>query len=57
LNRPLFGRRLDVEFQLNVNNVFDEDDVVPTRLFDNGHIRTYRLQTPREMFFTTSVRF
>jgi outer membrane receptor protein involved in Fe transport len=56
MNRALFGRRFDVDFQLNVNNAFNEDDIIPPRLFDNGQIRTYRFQAPREIFFATTVR-
>ncbi len=57
LNRQVFGRRVDVDVQLNVNNLFNEDDIVPTRLFDNGTIRTYRFQQPRDVFVTTTFRF
>jgi hypothetical protein len=56
-NRQVFGRRLDVDVQLNVNNLFDEDDIVPTRVFDNRQIRTYRFQQPRDIFVTTTFRF
>jgi iron complex outermembrane recepter protein len=56
-NRQVFGRRVDVDVQLNVNNLFNEDDLVPTRLFDNGQIRTYRFQQPRDVFVTTTFRF
>lgn len=52
-----FGRRRDLEFQLNVNNVFDEDDLVVTRLYSNGDIRTYELQLPRQIHLTTTLRF
>jgi outer membrane receptor protein involved in Fe transport len=53
----LFGRRLELEFQLNVNNLLNEDDLVVTRLFSNGDIRTYEFQNPRQAYLTTSARF
>ncbi|MSU50359.1 MAG: hypothetical protein EXS37_14945 [Opitutus sp.] len=55
--RSFFSRRCDVDVQLNVNNVFNEDRIVPTRVFDNGQIRTYRFQPPRDIFVTTTLRF
>jgi hypothetical protein len=55
--RQIFGRRTEIDVQLNVNNLFDEDDIIPTRLFDNGQIRTYRFQQPRDIFITTTLRF
>jgi outer membrane receptor protein involved in Fe transport len=57
LRHELFGRRLDVEFQLNVNNLLDEDSIIVTRLFSNNDIRTYELQTPRQILLTTTLRF
>jgi outer membrane receptor for ferric coprogen and ferric-rhodotorulic acid len=55
--REIFGRRVEISTQLNVNNVFKEDDLVPTRVFDDGQIRTYRFQVPRDIFLTTTFRF
>jgi outer membrane receptor protein involved in Fe transport len=52
-----FGRRLDLEFQLNVNNLFNEDRIVVTRLFSNHDIRTYEFQLPRQIYLTTTARF
>ncbi|MFM9093228.1 MAG: hypothetical protein ACKOUK_16015, partial [Verrucomicrobiota bacterium] len=56
-NRTIFQRRVDIDVQLNVNNLFDEDDIVPTRVFENGQTRTYRFQQPRDIFVTTTFRF
>ena len=53
----VFGRKLDLEFQVNANNVFDEDDIVVTRLYTNNGIRTYEFQNPRQIFFTTTLSF
>jgi outer membrane receptor protein involved in Fe transport len=56
-NAKFLGRRHDLTMQLNVNNVFDETEIIPTRLFENGQIRTYKFQNPRDIFLTTTVRF
>ncbi|MDP3071031.1 MAG: hypothetical protein Q8N18_12125 [Opitutaceae bacterium] len=53
----VFGKKLDLSFQLNVNNLFNEDDLIPTRLFDDGRLRTYRFQSARDWFLTTTARF
>lgn len=53
----VFGRRLELEFQLNVNNLLDEDALVVTRLFSSGDIRTYEFQNPRQAYLTTIARF
>lgn len=53
----LFGRKVDLSVQLNVNNLFNEDDIIPTRVFDNGEIRTYRFQDPRDWFVTFTAKF
>jgi iron complex outermembrane receptor protein len=53
----IFGRRTTLSFQLNVSNLLDEDDLVPSRVFDDGSIRTYRFQAPRDWFFTVTARF
>jgi iron complex outermembrane receptor protein len=55
-NTKFLGRRHDLTLQLNVNNLFDETEIVPTRLFDNGQIRTYKFQNPRDIFLTATVR-
>lgn len=53
----LFKRKIDLSVQLNVNNILDKDDIIPTRLFDNGEIRTYRFQDPRDWFITVTAKF
>ena len=55
-NTKFLGRRHDISLQLNVNNLLDEDEIVPTRLFENGQIRTYKFQNPRDIFLTTTLR-
>jgi outer membrane receptor protein involved in Fe transport len=51
------GKRIPLQFQLNANNLFDDQDILPTRLYDNGSIRTFRLQEPRQIYGTITVRF
>lgn len=53
----LLGHKTDLSVQLNVNNLFKEDGIIPTRLFDNGEIRTYRFQDPRDWFLTVTAKF
>ena len=53
----LFGPKVELSFQLNVNNLFNEDDIIPTRLFDDRSLRTYRFQSVRDWFLTTTARF
>lgn len=51
-------RQNDVRWsvQLNVNNVLDEDEILPTRVV-NGVVTSYRLQIPREFILTTRFDF
>lgn len=53
----VFGHKTDLSFQLNISNLFNEDDLVPSRLYDNGVIRTYRFQTVRDIFLTMTAKF
>lgn len=44
--------------QLNVNNVFNNDDLITTRLTKlDGVVMRYRFQKPREYILTTSLEF
>jgi Outer membrane receptor for ferric coprogen and ferric-rhodotorulic acid len=52
-----FGRRVDLQFQLNLNNVLNENDLIASRLFDDGSMRTYRFQSVRDWFITMTARF
>ena len=53
----LFGPKVELSFQLNVNNLFNENGIIPTRLFDDRSLRTYRFQSVRDWFLTTTARF
>lgn len=52
-----FGRRANWSVQLNVRNLFDNDDLILTAVQEDGHVRTYRFDPPREVFVTTRIRF
>lgn len=54
---PIAGQRLSLSFQLNVNNLLDRQDIIPTRLYEDGTIRTYRLQDPRQIFGTVTIKY
>ena len=43
--------------QMNVNNLFDEDSLLPVRVSSAGQVLNYRLQMPREFIFTTRFSF
>lgn len=53
----LFGRKLDLTFQLNVNNVLDDDDLIITRTFADGRPRSFSFPVPRQWYLTTTFKF
>ncbi len=57
LKSRLLRNQVDLSFQLNVNNLFNEKSIIPTRVFDDGSVRTYRFQSVRDWFVTTTARF
>ena len=50
------GRKLRWSVQLNVTNLLDEDQILPTRTI-NGVIVTYRLQQPRQWTLSNRIDF
>jgi outer membrane receptor protein involved in Fe transport len=59
-----YSRKLDFlgdgtkwSIQLNVNNVFDETDLITTETFSDGALRQYVFQTPRKWILTTKFEF
>lgn len=50
------GRNIRWSVQLNVNNVLDEDQILPTRVV-NDIITTYRVQEPRSWILSTQFDF
>jgi len=53
----LFGHNAELNFQLNINNLLNQDAIIPTRLYDDGGLRTYRFQSVRDWFLTSTARF
>lgn len=53
----LAARSIRWSVQLNVNNVFDETDILPVRVASTGQLLNYRLQVPREFVLTTKFSF
>jgi outer membrane receptor protein involved in Fe transport len=43
--------------QLNVNNLFDQDKILPQTADATGAILNYRFQTPREWLLSSSFTF
>ncbi len=56
-NFALFGKDTKWSIQFNVNNVFDEDDLIPTETFADGTLRQYVFQTPRKWILSTKFEF
>jgi hypothetical protein len=51
------GRKSTVSVQLNVNNLFDNQRILPQTANTSGQILNYRFQNPREWFVTTTLTF
>lgn len=55
-SRKMFGLEKPVRFQLNVNNLLDNDDLLPT-VSDGVETYRWRFIPPRSVTFTTTVKF
>jgi outer membrane receptor protein involved in Fe transport len=55
--RPVFGDEMDLKLQLNIRNLFDEDDLVPTYALPNGEVATWRIPEPRVMRLSATLSF
>jgi iron complex outermembrane receptor protein len=53
----VLGRRVQWTLQLNVNNVLDNDDVVPIRKASDGELVFYRFNAPRSWMLTSRFMF
>lgn len=53
----ILGRRVQWTLQLNVNNVLDNDAVVPLRRASNGELVFYRFNAPRSWMLTNRFMF
>lgn len=51
------NRTIDWQLQLNVSNLFDNDDLFITAAFTDGTPRQYTLRAPREFILTSTWRF
>lgn len=51
-----FSKNVRYKIQLNVNNILDEDQILPTRQI-NGVVTTYRVQEPRAFILSTNFDF
>ncbi|MEO6245000.1 MAG: TonB-dependent receptor [Opitutaceae bacterium] len=51
------GRKTTVSVQLNVNNLFDNQRILPQTANAAGQTYNYRFQTPREWIVTTTFAF
>ncbi len=53
----IWDGRINWNIQLNIQNVFDDDDFIPIRANPDGSIATYRIAQPTNYFITSSFRF
>ena len=53
----VLGRRLQWTLQLNVNNLLDNDALVPIRRASNGELVFYRFNPPRSWMLTNRFMF
>lgn len=53
----VLGRKVQWTLQLNVNNLLDNDDLVPIRRASNGELVFYRFNAPRSWILTSRFMF
>ena len=53
----VLGRKVQWTLQLNVNNLLDNDDLVPIRRASNGELVFYRFNAPRSWMLTSRFMF
>ena len=53
----IMNDRVDWSIQLNIRNLLDNDDLLPTLTGADGTVKRYRFQDPREFVLTSSFRF
>ncbi|PAW70637.1 MAG: hypothetical protein B9S35_14865 [Opitutia bacterium Tous-C5TDCM] len=53
----VLGRKVQWTLQLNVNNLLDNDDLVPIRRASNGEMVFYRFNAPRSWMLTNRFMF
>lgn len=55
--RPIWKKRFDFKVQLNVRNLFADEDLIPIRAQPDGSIAIYRIPSPRTISLTTTFGF
>lgn len=55
--RPIFGKRVTLNVQLNVFNVWNDDALIPVATQPDGSISTYRIPASRRYELTTRFSF
>ncbi len=53
----LFGDKVDARIQLNIRNLFGDEELLPVYANWDGSVANYRITQPREIFVTTRFRF
>jgi iron complex outermembrane receptor protein len=53
----VLGRKVQWSLQLNVNNLLDNDDIVPIRKASDGELVFYRFNAPRSWMLTSRFMF
>ena len=54
--RPLTDK-IDLKVQLNIRNLFGDDDLIPVIINPDGNVAAYRNSNPRDTFITTTFSF
>jgi catecholate siderophore receptor len=55
--RKIYHNRVDWKIQLNVRNVFADNELIPVRLNNDGSYASFRASAPRSWFVTSSFEF
>jgi iron complex outermembrane receptor protein len=55
--RPILAERYELKLQLNIRNLFDDDDIIAQKAVSTGQIVNYAYKDPRMFVFTTTLGF
>ncbi len=55
--RKIMDDKINWRIQLNVRNLFDDDDILPTRKDLAGNVVRYRFKDPRQVILTSTFEF
>jgi iron complex outermembrane receptor protein len=53
----LFNGKAMARFQVNIQNLLDEDGIIPQKALTSGEVAIYRWQAPRRFIFSASLAF